>query len=91
MVRLWDPRTGHPVGTPIRDPAGGVSDVAFSPDGKLLASASALISSETGTVRLWDTAVLINPLASMCLLFGPPTAEEWSTYAHGEPFPQVCP
>ena len=40
-VRLWDPATGQPVGTPPPRPAPRTSwrPVAFSPDGKLLASA----------------------------------------------------
>src|SRR5215472_1607127 len=63
-VRLWNPATGQAVGAPL--PVGsrtvgaplrasarvGVLAVAFSPDGKLLASASG----GDGTVRLWNPA-----------------------------------
>ena len=42
-VRLWDPATGQPIGDPLGTPA-MVADVAFSPDGRRLATA-------VGTIR----------------------------------------
>jgi WD40 repeat protein len=78
-VRLWNPATGRPVGAPLHAGSaylGGVFGMAFSPDGKLLASAAG-----DGTVRLWNLATRRPVGAPLQIGSGPASA--------GAPVPSV--
>ena len=98
-VRLWNPATRQAVGTfvqaetPLRiavprastNPDFGPTWVAFSADGKLLATVSG-----NGTVQTWQMSEFANPHAALCADVGLPTKAEWAKYAPGESQPSVC-
>ena len=50
MVRLWDVATHRQIGAPLNGHDGEINAVAFSPDGKILATGGA----DDGVVRLWN-------------------------------------
>ena len=47
-VRLWDAKSGQPIGQPLKGHAGRVLSVAIAPDGQRIVSGG-----DDGTIRLW--------------------------------------
>jgi len=63
LIRVFEVETGKPVGELKGHNNGSVTDLQFSSDGKLLASAGI-----DSTVRLWDTSDLKKPMLTKTLV-----------------------
>jgi WD40 repeat protein len=87
-VRLWDPATGEPVGSPLTEAPVSVRTVAFNPSGTTL---GLLVE---GRIRLWR-GILWTDLrelrANVCGLVGEGlTRTEWGDVVPGIPYNPVC-
>jgi WD40 repeat protein len=87
-VLLWDVTTRHEIGDPLFGQLANVSWVAFSADGKALAT-----STFSGTAQVWDVSYLADAVKYLCASEGvSPTRTEWTRYVRpGLPYQRICP
>ena len=91
-VQLWDVAAGEQIGSPHTDDTGPVDSVAFSPNGKTLATGTEGTIPYVGTVQLWNVAYLVNPVPYLCASAGQTlTRTQWTLYVGDLPYQNLCP
>jgi len=83
-ARLWDLATYQQVGGPLSAASSNASTVAFSPDGRTLATGG-------GETIFWDVGFPADPQEILCQIAGGTLSrQQWDTYAPAEPYRNVC-